>query len=72
MFELYGFLIHVVRAEVGLTVMLYEDEFDNDPLTFHTASCDPYSAASLLSTELNLYTESEIIQLGEMIDAHID
>ena len=71
MFEFYGFLLAVVRAEVGLTVMLYEDEFDTDPLTFHTDSRDPYSAASLLSTELDLYTESEIIQLGDMIDANL-
>lgn len=72
MFEYYGFLIRVVRAEVGLTVMLFEDADDTDPLTFHTQSCDSYCAAGLLATEFDLYTESEIIQLGEMIDAHID
>ena len=52
MFEFYGFLIRVVRAEVGLTVMLFEDADDTDPLTFHTKSRDPYCAAgggSLLS-----------------------
>ena len=72
MFEFYGFLIRVVRAEVGLTVMLYEDANDTDPLTFHTQSRDPYCAAGLLKLELDLYTESGIIQLGEMIYAHID
>jgi hypothetical protein len=72
MFDFYGFLIRVVRAEVGLTVMLFEDADDTDPLTFHTKSRDPYCAAGLLKLELDLYTESEIIQLGEMIDAHID
>jgi hypothetical protein len=72
MFDFYGFLLAVVRAEVGLTVMLYEDEFDTDPLTFQTDSRDPYCAAGLLATELDLMTESEIIQLGEMIDAYID
>lgn len=56
MFEFYGFLIRVVRAEVGLTVMLFENANDTDP----------YCAAGLLSTELDLYSESEIIQLSEM------
>jgi hypothetical protein len=28
MFDFYGFLIGVVRAEVGLTVMLFEDSDD--------------------------------------------
>jgi hypothetical protein len=71
MFEFYGFLIRVVRAEVGLTVMLYEDANDTDPLTFHTRSRDPYCAAGLLKLELDLVTESEIIQLGDMIDAYL-
>jgi hypothetical protein len=71
MFDFYGFLIRVVRAEVGLTVVLFEDADDTDPLTFHTASRDPYCAAGLLVTELDLMTESEIIQLGEMIDANL-
>ena len=71
MFEFYGFLIRVVRAEVGLTVMLFEVADDTDPLTFHTKSRDPYCAAGLLKLELDLYTESEIIELGEMIDANL-
>ena len=72
MFEFYGFLIHVVRGEIGLTVMLFEGVDDTDPLKFYTKSRDPYCAAGVLKLDLDLYTESEIIQLGEMIDAHID
>jgi hypothetical protein len=71
MFEFYGFLISVVRAEVGLLVRLHEDENDTEPLEYSTASNDPYCAAALLKTDLDLYCEEEIIQLGELIDANL-
>lgn len=71
MFEFYGFLIAVVRADTGLSVTVREGEDDPYPLTMQTASRDPYSAAAMLATELDLMTEGEIIELGEMIDAYL-
>jgi hypothetical protein len=71
MFQFYGFLISVVRAEVGLLVRLHKDENDTEPLEYHTPSRDPYCAADLLKTDLDLYREEEIIRLGELIDAYL-
>jgi hypothetical protein len=71
MFEFYGYLISVVPAEVGLLVRLHEDENDTEALEYYTPSRDPYCAAALLKTDLDLHSEEEIIQLGELIDAHL-
>lgn len=71
MVEFYGYLISVVCAEVGLLVRLHEDENDSEPLEYYTLSYDPYCAAALLKTDLDLYREEEIIQLGELIDAYL-
>jgi hypothetical protein len=71
MFEFYGYWISVVRLEVGLLVRLHDDEEDTEPTAYYTSSRDPYCAAALLRTDLDLQTESEIIQLGELIAAHL-
>jgi hypothetical protein len=71
MFEFYGYGISVVRMDVGLLVRLHEDEDDTEPAAYYTPSRDPYCAAALLRTDLDLQTESEIIQLGELIAAHL-
>jgi hypothetical protein len=71
MFEFYGYFISGVRLELGLLVRLHEDEADTEPLEYFTPSRDPYCAAALLKTDLDLLNESEIIQLGELIDANL-
>jgi len=71
MFEFYGYWISVVRMEIGLLVRLHDDEEDTEPAEYYTPSRDPYCAAALLRTDLDLQTESEIIQLGELIAAHL-
>ena len=70
MFEFYGYWISVVRVELGLLVRLHEDEQDTEPVEYLSKNQDPYCAA-LLRTDLDLMSESEIIQLGELIDANL-
>jgi hypothetical protein len=71
MFEFYGYLISVLRFGEGLLVRLHEDEQDTEPLEYYTPSRDPYCAAALLKTDLDLMSESEVIQFGELIDANL-
>ena len=71
MFEIDGYFIEIVFGDAQTEVRLYEDENDTEPLVYRTRSKDPYCFAALLATELDLITETEIIQLGELIDAHI-
>lgn len=55
----------------GLIVRLHEDENDAEPLEFYTSSKDVYCAAVLLKTDLDLRREEDIIQLGDLMDAHL-
>lgn len=71
MFEFYGYWISVVRLELSLLVRLHEDEQDTEPVEYLCQNQDPYCAAALLRTDLDLMNESEIIQLGELIDANL-
>jgi hypothetical protein len=71
MFEFYSYWISVVRLEVDLLVRLHDDEDDTEPTAYYTSSRDPYCAAALLRIDLDLFTEAEIIQLGELIAAHL-
>jgi hypothetical protein len=60
--------ITVIRVVGGGYRVQLHGDVGEAPLEYFTPHNDPYAAAALLQSEIDLW-ESEIIQLGEMIDA---
>ena len=60
--------ITVIRVEGGGYRVQLHGAVGEAPLEYYTPHNDPYAAAALLQSEIDLW-ETEIIMLGEMIDA---